>query len=347
MKRGVSQPNRRAFTLLELLMVIAIIALLAVMLLPALARAKAQSKVVACASQLRQVGLGFHAFAHDHDGHFPMDAPTNTGGSLEFAQAGASLGGPFYFAFRHFQVLSNDLVTPRLLVCPADFLREPVPDFASLRNEHVSYFVGVNAEFAKPGSLLAGDRNLRRADSGMDWMIRAGTNAPLVWTRSLHEDRGNLLFADGRVETLTSVGVQTAFQSSPLPVTTLLPPVEAPRVTPLASGAAAGAPGPGSSSRGELPRLGQFSKSAALPSPGAASEEHASVVLRPAAAAAEPGPEETDPGFEDSLPIEFGQIARQASSQVGLWLLLLLALLLAALAEALRRRLGNRVRSGR
>jgi prepilin-type N-terminal cleavage/methylation domain-containing protein/prepilin-type processing-associated H-X9-DG protein len=202
--------NRRrgagAFSLIELLCVLAIISVLAALLLPALSQAHARAKRVQCVNHLRQTGIAFQNFAQDHNGQFPMSIPVSAGGSLEFARNAYGIAGEFYFSFRHFQVLSNELVTPKIVICPAD-TRQPAPNFAVLGNQAVSYFVGISAVPASPDSILAGDRNLTNDWAAHATLLRFGPNNSLRWTSELHRFKGNLLFADGRVEERNSPGL--------------------------------------------------------------------------------------------------------------------------------------------
>ena len=63
---------RRAFTLVELLVVIGIIALLMGILMPALSRARETARRTACASNLRQLALAVHMYASDFQNRLPF-----------------------------------------------------------------------------------------------------------------------------------------------------------------------------------------------------------------------------------------------------------------------------------
>ncbi len=66
--------RRHAFTLVELLVVIGVIAILISLLMPALSRASAQAKQIKCASQLRQIGVAEQIYAASNGGFL---IPTN------------------------------------------------------------------------------------------------------------------------------------------------------------------------------------------------------------------------------------------------------------------------------
>ena len=69
--------QRRAFTLFELLVVIAIIAILAALLLPALSSAKAKAQRIACQNNLKQLAAAWTMYGGDNEGNLPACRPSH------------------------------------------------------------------------------------------------------------------------------------------------------------------------------------------------------------------------------------------------------------------------------
>ena len=194
------------FTLIELLFVAAIIGIIAALLLTAVNQARWRAWRIQCIGNLKQNGVAFQSFAQDHGGRFPMQVPASEGGSLEFLQAAYLVNSNFYFSYRHFLTLSNELVNPALLVCPAD-TRQAAASFATLNNSNLSYFVAASARLGESDDILAGDRNITDNSSAPQSLLQLGPTNSLFWTRELHQFKGNILFADGHVEEMNNAGL--------------------------------------------------------------------------------------------------------------------------------------------
>jgi prepilin-type N-terminal cleavage/methylation domain-containing protein/prepilin-type processing-associated H-X9-DG protein len=116
--RGVPvkrERHRRAFTLVELLVVIAVILLLATLLLPALDAASASVKRVYCLNNLRQIGLGMAAYMQDHDTRLPPICHFTT----EQGRENWSWDVPLRF-YLDISPVEWPPDAIKLLVCPAD-----------------------------------------------------------------------------------------------------------------------------------------------------------------------------------------------------------------------------------
>ncbi len=234
LKRLTWREGRRArarsgtgFSLIELLVVIGIIAILAALLLPALAKSKSQANRVHCLGNLHQAGIAFQLFANEHNELLPMQLSTNQGGALEFCLSSAAADLPAA-SLHTFLALSNELVTPRVLICRAD-KRVPVGDFAHFTNDNLSYFAGERASQREPISVLAGDNNLTPAAASL---VSSGlvTSVNLEWTPAVHNRKGNVLFVDGHVALGRNVGLPVAVARGSGPILPSLAPGAAPSV---------------------------------------------------------------------------------------------------------------------
>lgn len=138
---GPVRSIRRAFTLVELLVVVGIVALLISILLPSLAKAREQGNRIKCASNLRQIAISAIAYANDNRGRFPRTywqpgvglenstrgGPNNVPASNPFNLAdpagpvGAdNAGASLYLLVR------GKYVPPEVFRCPSNALAEPM-----------------------------------------------------------------------------------------------------------------------------------------------------------------------------------------------------------------------------
>ena len=91
----------------------------------------------------------------DHDDEFPFNVSTKAGGTKEHCARRSD--GFDQNAALHFQVLSNELQFPKILVCPADAAKQPAVEFSKLQALNVTYQVrsGTNISDRLPNEVLA------------------------------------------------------------------------------------------------------------------------------------------------------------------------------------------------
>lgn len=222
MNVALSSNRERGLTLLEIFVILAVISVLVILLVPALHRAKIRAQRISCNNNLKQVGLAYSVWGGDHKDTYPMQVAGTNGGTMDF------ITGPN--AWRHYQVMSNELSTPLVLICPAetDHMRAAAATFDFLRNSNLSYFVGLDANETNPQLILAGDRNVTNGTSVKNGVLDLTTNTPAGWTAEMHNGVGNLTLADGSVQQVSTLGLRTSVANTSLATNRLQMPVLGP-----------------------------------------------------------------------------------------------------------------------
>jgi len=197
--------SRRAFSSVDLLMIVLALAAIIFVILPRMAKTHAHSAKLSCTNHLKQIGLVYRIWAIDNGNKFPMSVSATNGGTMELAGNGV--------LWPTFAVMSNELNTPKLLICPKEsnpkrvmattFARsvpsgQPGQPFAGDTN--VSYFIGLEADETQPNTILSGDDNfLVNGVPPKSGVLSLWTNSAVAWTKDRHVKQGNIAFADGSV----------------------------------------------------------------------------------------------------------------------------------------------------
>ncbi len=222
----IQRRSRGAFTLIELLTVIAVVAILAGMLLPSIARARSKARQIQCGSNLRQVSLAFHLYADDHLDTVP---PNRDGEDIPlgetWVQGWLGLPGPdcTNVSFLRQSLLGRYLTDVTLWRCPSTgpVKLGPTPQIR-VRTVSINGFVGApvtspsattyrkRGDFLRPGPsdlLTVMEERVDTINDGsfaMQWDFDA--RRPANWMLrdkpALHHNSGaNLSFGDGHIET--------------------------------------------------------------------------------------------------------------------------------------------------
>ncbi len=208
--RDHARPSPRGFSMVELLVVLAVVMILTSLLMPGLQSARHSAYTVVCGANQRQIGIGFLLYSEDHNGHLPVSLLQEQGDYAEMMavttgdQGESSPQGPGYdglgklWEFRY-------LDSPKCLHCPmhchkhtfeANSLAYTSLTGSVMRRIYSNYHYTGHAtlESCRGGGMLE-RRNMNRGDQFV--LLTDGLRTREDFN---HQTGLNVLFADGHYE---------------------------------------------------------------------------------------------------------------------------------------------------
>ncbi len=206
--------------LIEVVVVILVIGFFAVLLLPMLNQRSNRCQKTSCANNLKQLRLAYKIWAGDNNDKYPMEVSVTNDGAMEYLNTAD--------AWKTFQVMSNELSTPKVIICPEDSLRSYATNWGEDLKNKISYFIGWDATDTNPAAILSGDSNFLLNQSAVKpGSINVTTNDSLTWDATRHGSDtktswftktrtgwGNLGLADGSVMGATSSDLAKQLQQT-------------------------------------------------------------------------------------------------------------------------------------
>lgn len=184
--------TRRAcggFSLIELVIVVAIIGMLVAMTIPQWGRLKTRAQSVACVNNLRQVGIGVLSYVSDNNNTFPMIEPNPN--DPVYDQEEVTEEGKELQVKPMLEALEPYGVTAGVLKCPTDIRRSP--SFYSSYNTSYQWRVMVDDENAIAPAIYGGRRGY-----GMR-IVKPSRVTLCTDFLPIHGGRANRLYGDGHV----------------------------------------------------------------------------------------------------------------------------------------------------